>query len=59
MILRDHAKIKELFDRFENAESASEKELSIAKAVTELNIHAVVEEEVSTRPCASKWARIS
>jgi len=46
IILNDHDKVKDLFDRFENAESVAEKEKIITKATTELKIHAVIEEEI-------------
>ncbi|HLJ47494.1 MAG TPA: hemerythrin domain-containing protein [Bryobacteraceae bacterium] len=46
IILKDHDKVKDLFDQFEKAESAGEKEKIISQAVTELKIHAVIEEEI-------------
>jgi hemerythrin superfamily protein len=46
IILEDHDTVKDLFDRFEKAESAAEKEKIIELALTELKIHAVIEEEV-------------
>jgi Hemerythrin HHE cation binding domain len=46
ILIKDHDKVKELFDRFEKSESAGEKEKLIAEAVTELKIHAVIEEEI-------------
>ena len=46
ILKKDHATVKDLFDRFEKAKSASEKERIISKAVTELKMHAVVEEEI-------------
>jgi len=46
ILKKDHDTVKELFDKFEKAESAAEKEKIIAKAVTELKIHAVIEEEL-------------
>jgi len=46
ILIKDHDKVKELFDRFEKSESAAEKEKIIGEAVTELKIHAVVEEEI-------------
>src|ERR1041385_5862870 len=46
IILKDDDKVKDLFDRFEKTESAAEKEKIIAKAVTELKIHAQIEEEI-------------
>ena len=46
IILKDHDKVKDLFDRFEKAKSAAEKEKIITEAVTELKIHAVIEEEI-------------
>src|SRR4051794_28985894 len=46
LLMKDHDKVKELFDRFEKTDSAAEKEKIIGEAVTELKIHAVVEEEI-------------
>jgi hypothetical protein len=45
-LIKDHDRVKELFDRFEKSESASEKEKIIGEATTELKIHAVIEEEI-------------
>jgi hypothetical protein len=46
ILKKDHETVKDLFDRFEKAKSSSEKERIISKAVTELKMHAVVEEEI-------------
>ena len=46
ILKKDHETVKELFDKFEKAESAAEKESIISKAVTELKIHAAIEEEI-------------
>jgi hypothetical protein len=46
ILKKDHETVKELFDRFEKAESSTEKEKIIIKAVTELKIHASIEEEI-------------
>ena len=46
ILKKDHDTVKDLFDRFEKAESSSEKERIINRAVTELKMHAVVEEEI-------------
>lgn len=46
ILINDHDKVKKLFDRFEKSESIAEKERIIGEAVTELKIHAVVEEEI-------------
>jgi hemerythrin HHE cation binding domain-containing protein len=46
ILMKDHDKVKDLFDRFENSESPAEKEKIIAEAVTELKIHAAVEEDI-------------
>ena len=44
ILLKDHDTVKALSDRFEKAESASERDKIIAEATTELKIHAVIEE---------------
>jgi hypothetical protein len=46
IILKDHDRVKDLFDRFEKADSSAAREKLIAAAVTELKIHAVIEEEL-------------
>jgi hemerythrin-like domain-containing protein len=46
ILLKDHDKVKELFDAFERAKSTSAKEKIIAAAVAELKIHAILEEEI-------------
>jgi len=46
ILIRDHDKVKDLFERFEKSESTNEKEKIIAEALTELKIHAVIEEEI-------------
>jgi hypothetical protein len=46
ILMKDHDKVKDLFDKFESAGSTAEKERIIREAVTELKIHAVIEEEI-------------
>ena len=46
VLKQDHDTVKELFDKFEKTESATEKEKIITQAVKELKIHAVIEEEI-------------
>jgi hemerythrin superfamily protein len=46
LLLEDHDRVKKLFDRFEKAKSAKDKERIIASAVNELKIHAAIEEEI-------------
>jgi len=46
ILKKDHDTVKDLFEKFEKAESSAEKERIIAKAVNELKIHAVIEEEI-------------
>lgn len=46
ILLKDHDNVKDLFDRFDKATSTAEKEKIIAAAVTELKMHAVIEEEL-------------
>ncbi len=44
--MKDHDVVKQLFDRFEKARSAREKEKIIAETLTELKIHAAIEEQI-------------
>jgi hypothetical protein len=46
ILKKDHETVKDLFDKFERADSAAEKEKIIINAVTELKIHAAIEEEI-------------
>jgi hypothetical protein len=46
ILIKDHDTVKELFERFEKSKSAAEKEKIITEALTELKIHAVIEEEI-------------
>jgi hypothetical protein len=46
ILMKDHDKVKELFDRFEKAEASAEKEKIIGEALTELKIHAAIEQEI-------------
>ncbi len=46
ILMKDHDTVKDLFHRFEKSDSAREKERIIAEALTELKIHAVIEEEI-------------
>jgi hypothetical protein len=46
ILMKDHDRVKDLFDRFEKAGAAGDKEKIIGEAVTELKIHAVIEEEI-------------
>jgi hypothetical protein len=46
ILMKDHDTVKGLFDRFEKSKSAAGKEKIIKEAIQELEIHAVVEEEI-------------
>jgi hypothetical protein len=46
VLIKDHDTVKELFDRLEESKSAAEREKIITDALTELKIHAVIEEEI-------------
>jgi len=46
ILLKDHDKVKALFDKFEKAKSTAQKEKLIAAALDELKLHAIVEEEI-------------
>jgi len=46
ILKKDHDTVKDLFDRFEKADSAAAKQKIIAEALTELKIHAIIEEEI-------------
>src|SRR5688572_1285254 len=46
MLKSDHQKVKELFDKFEEASNSSSKSKIVAEAITELKVHATVEEQL-------------
>jgi Uncharacterized conserved protein len=46
ILKKDHDAVKDLFEKFEKADSTAQKEKIIAKAVHELKIHAAIEEEI-------------
>jgi hemerythrin-like domain-containing protein len=46
ILLKDHDYLKVLFDQFKKAKSTAKKEKVIAEALTEIKIHAVIEEEI-------------
>jgi Hemerythrin HHE cation binding domain len=46
MLKEDHQKVKDLFDKFEEAKNPSSKAKIVSEALTELKVHATVEEEL-------------
>ena len=46
LLKKDHDTVKDLFDRFEKAESLPAKKKIVGQALTELKVHAVLEEEL-------------
>lgn len=46
ILIKDHDRVKDLFDRFEKTDAGTEKEQIIADALTELKVHAAIEEEI-------------
>lgn len=46
ILLKDHDRVKALFEKFEKAKSSAAKEKIIAAALTELKVHAIVEEDI-------------
>lgn len=46
LLKKDHDTVKELFDRFEKTEGRPAKKKLVALALTELKIHATIEEEI-------------
>lgn len=46
LLKQDHRKVKQLFDQFESAETRQEKKKIVQKALTELKVHAAIEEEI-------------
>jgi hemerythrin superfamily protein len=46
MLKKDHERVKQLFDDFEKAEGRAPREKIVREAVTELKVHALLEEEI-------------
>ena len=46
LLKKDHDTVKDLFDKFENAEGRPAKKKIVMQALTELKIHAAIEEEL-------------
>lgn len=46
ILKKDHDKVKGLFDQFEKAETSAAKKKIMEQALTELKIHAILEEEI-------------
>jgi len=46
ILKKDHEKVKGLFEQFEKAETSAAKKKIIEQALTELKIHAILEEEI-------------
>src|ERR1044072_4953948 len=46
ILVKDHDRVKDLFARFEKEDSGTRKEKIIGEALTELKIHAAIEEEI-------------
>ncbi len=46
LLKADHVKVKDLFDQFEGTENSKEKKKIVQEALTELKIHAAVEEQL-------------
>src|SRR4029079_1397311 len=46
ILVKDHDRVKDLFARFEKEDSRTSKEKIIGEALTELKIHAAIEEEI-------------
>ena len=46
LLKRDHETVKDLFDQFEKAEGRPAKKKIVKRAITELKVHAVIEEEL-------------
>ena len=46
LLKEDHAKVKRLFDKFEAAKSRPSKRKIVLEAITELKVHAAIEEEL-------------
>ena len=46
ILIKDHDRVKELFDQFKKADGNAEKDKIIGEALTDLKIHAAIEEEI-------------
>ena len=46
LLKQDHKKVKQLFDQFESAKTRQQKKKIVQQALTELKVHAAIEEEI-------------
>src|SRR3954470_23149110 len=46
MLKEDHQKVKQLFDKFEETNGSATKSKIVSQAISELKVHATVEEEL-------------
>jgi hemerythrin superfamily protein len=46
LLKKDHDTVKDLFDRFENAEGRPAKKKIVDQTLAELKVHATIEEEI-------------
>ena len=46
LLKADHTKVKELFEKFEEADDRKSKKTIVSKALKELSVHATIEEEI-------------
>ena len=46
LLKEDHDKVKQLFDQFESATTRQQKKKIVQEALTELKVHAAIEEEI-------------
>jgi hypothetical protein len=57
LLKKDHETVKDLFERFENAEGRPAKKKIVDQALTELKVHATIEEDLLSRSPQAGWER--
>ena len=54
LLKADHRKVEDLFEKYESAKGASQKQKLVEQICTELTVHATIEEEVFYPACTGK-----
>jgi hemerythrin superfamily protein len=54
LLKADHRKVEDLFEKFENAKSASVKKTLVEQICTELSVHTAIEEEIFYPACTGQ-----
>jgi hypothetical protein len=57
LLKKDHDTVKDLFDKFEKTDGRPAKKNIVKQALTELRVHAAIEEALLSRCRKARWER--